>query len=201
MLMSQPVNHHYLPVFYLRQWCNADGKVVRYYRPHKDVVASPIAPDNTGYEPFLYTLPGNPPGKEQVIETEFMGPAVDEPASRALKVLIERDREKMTAEMRVAWTRFLMAMRLRDPNSIGEVHALAQRLLKDNLLKNPEEYLRLRLESDPRNAYDWMQMNRPDVLENLGKLFLPGLIDHEKIGDRIINMHWSTFDLSASSVT
>ena len=94
--MSNPINHHYLPVFYLRQWCSANRKVVRNHRPYKDVVASPIAPDKTGYEPFLYTLLGYPPGKEQVIETEFMGPHVDEPASRAWKILIARDRSTMT---------------------------------------------------------------------------------------------------------
>lgn len=71
--VSHPINHHYLPVFYLRQWCDANGKVVHYYRPYKDIVASPIAPDNTGYEPRLYTLHGYPPEEAQVIETEFMG--------------------------------------------------------------------------------------------------------------------------------
>ena len=63
--MSRPTNHHYLPVFYLRQWCNANGKVVRYHRPYKDVIASPIAPDNTGCEPGLYTLHGYPPEKRR----------------------------------------------------------------------------------------------------------------------------------------
>jgi hypothetical protein len=61
--MSHPINHHYLPVFYLRQWRNANGKVIRYHRPYKDVVASPIAPNNTGYEPGLYTLHGLPARK------------------------------------------------------------------------------------------------------------------------------------------
>jgi hypothetical protein len=105
--MSLPINHHYLPVFFLSQWCNAVGKVVRYYRPCKAVVASPIAPENTGYEPGLYTLFGYPPDKAQAIETEFMGPHVDGPASKALKILIAPDFSGMTDEMRVDWTRFL----------------------------------------------------------------------------------------------
>jgi hypothetical protein len=184
--MNQPINHHYLPVFYLRRWCNADGKVVRYYRPHTKVVAAPISPASTGYEPFLYSLPGHPPGKEQVAEKELMAPAVDEPASLALNVLIARDWSKLTVDMRVAWTRFLMSMRLRDPHSLAEVSALARSVLKANLLKDPEEYLSERKEYDPPALFGWIEKNAPHVLETVGKLFLPGLIDHEEVGNHII---------------
>jgi hypothetical protein len=198
--VSHPINHHYLPVFYLRQWCNANGKVVRYHRPHKAVVTSPIAPDNTGYEPRLYTLLGYPPEKAQAIETEFMGPHVDEPASRALKILIACDGSRMTEEVRVWWTRFLMAMRLRDPHSLAERSTLARNLLKDELLADPQ-YLALRKETDPPNGYEWLEKEHPRFLENIGKLFLAHFINHQKIGDHIINMRWATIDLSTSAVS
>jgi hypothetical protein len=29
------VDHHYLPQFYLREWCDSDGKVVRYWHTPK----------------------------------------------------------------------------------------------------------------------------------------------------------------------
>jgi hypothetical protein len=198
--MSHPINHHYLPVFYLRQWRNANGKVIRYHRPYKDVVASPIAPNNTGYEPGLYTLHGYPPERAQAIETEFMGPHVDEPASRALKILVARDFSGMTDEMRVAWTRFLMAVRLRDPHALTEQSTLARNLLKDDLLVDPE-YQSLRKDTDPPNAYEWVQKEHPRFLENIGKLFLTRMINHQKIGDHIINMCWARIDLSASAVS
>jgi Protein of unknown function (DUF4238) len=197
--VSHPINHHYLPVFYLSQWCTTDGKVIRYYRPHKDVVASPIAPDNTGYEPGLYTLFGYPSEKAQVIETEFMGPHIDEPASRALKVLIA-DVSRMTDELRVAWTRFLMSMRLREPHSLAEHGSLARNMLRNDLMADPQ-YLALRKETDPPSGYEWIEEHRPEFIENIGKLFLPRLIDHKKIGEHIINMHWVRIDLSASNVS
>src|SRR5260370_27643245 len=86
--MSEPINHHYLPVFYLRQWCNAAGKVMRYYRPHRNVVASPITPENTGYEPSLYSLDRYQPEHRQAIDKQFFCPIVDEPAPHALAVLV-----------------------------------------------------------------------------------------------------------------
>jgi hypothetical protein len=198
--VSHPINHHYLPVFYLRQWCDANGKVVRCYRPYKDVVASPIAPDNTGYEPRLYTLHGYPPEEAQVIETEFMGPHVDEPASRALKILLSREGSSMTEEMRVEWTRFLMAMRLRDPHSLAEHGTLARNLLRNELLADPQ-YLALRKETDPPNGYEWLEKEHPRFLDNIGKLFLARFINRGEIGDHIINMRWSTLDLTRSAVS
>ena len=83
--MNDPINHHYIPVFYLRQWCDAAGKVTRYYRPNVEVVASLITPENTGYEPHLYTLDGYPADQKQWIEKHYMGPAVDDPASKVLQ--------------------------------------------------------------------------------------------------------------------
>jgi len=79
--MNEPINHHYLPVFYLKQWCGDDGKVVRYYRPYREVVPSTVIPDNTGYEPNLYTLEGFPTDLRASIETHYMGPEIDQPRS------------------------------------------------------------------------------------------------------------------------
>jgi hypothetical protein len=77
--MSQPRHHHYLPVFYLQRWADVRGRVWRYYRPRECVVASDVAADHTGYEEWLYTLPGT--AKPQMIETEFFSP-VDNGAAK-----------------------------------------------------------------------------------------------------------------------
>ena len=79
--MNEPINHHYLPVFYLEQWCGDKGKVVRYYRPYRKVVAAPISPDYTGYEPYLNTLEGFPPDLRASIETHYMTPEIRRPRS------------------------------------------------------------------------------------------------------------------------
>lgn len=199
--MNEPINHHYLPIFYLRRWCNSDGKVTHYYRPHNAVVASPITPKHTGYEPRLYSLPGHPPGKEQILETEFMAKAVDEPASKALTALIDGDALSMTEEMRIAWTRFLMAMNLRSPHSLVHISSSAHDIVQTNLTANPEEYMAIKSHDDPPNFYDWLQENAPHYLKNVGKMFLPGLIDNENIGDHLINMKWMKLELANSSFT
>lgn len=46
-----------------------------------------------------------------------------------------------------------------------------------------------------------MQKEHPRFLENVGKLFLTRAINHQKIGDHIINMRWARIDISASAVS
>jgi hypothetical protein len=199
--MSEPINHHYIPIFYLNRWCNSDGKVIHYYRPHKAVVASPITPKHTGYEPRLYSLPGHPPGKEQILETDFMAKAVDDPAAKALAAFVDGDASSMTEEMRIAWTRFLMAINLRSPHSLAHVTSSAHDIVQTNLTEKPEEYLAIKSEDDPPNFYEWLQENAPHYMKNVGKLFLPGLIDNEDVGDYLINMKWMKLPLSSSQIT
>ena len=59
--MSDPEKHHYLPVFYLKQWAALDGRGIGCYPPKREVIARPIAPKNTGYEHGLYSLDGYNP--------------------------------------------------------------------------------------------------------------------------------------------
>lgn len=196
--MSEPINHHYLPVFYLRGWCGADGRLIRFHKPHTTLIASPIAPRATAYEPFLYSLEGCPEPLRQDIEKRYFSALVDKPASLGIKVLISREKEKLTPELRTAWTRFLMAMRLRTPEMVKKISEVALRHLEDNLARDPEGYSAIRKAHDPPTAIEWMQKHSAPILENIGKLFLPGLIENEKIGNALINMKWATVDLSTS---
>jgi hypothetical protein len=199
--MSEPINNHYLPVFYLQHWCNADGKVVRYYRPHREVVASPIAPANTGYEPRLYWLDGYPPAQRAWLEQHFMGPAVDDPASRAMRVLLEQKTPNPSDEVRSDWTRFIMSLALRDPATMKKNVFEAQQGLIAKLSEKPEEYQALRGPDDPFTFTEWVEINMPQVLPNIGKLFLPDFIENQELGTIIVRMRWAVFNLTRSGVT
>lgn len=198
--MSQPKNHHYLPVFYLSRWCGKDGKITRYYRPFDKVVASPITPDNTGYEPFLYSFEGVTAERRQMLETEFFTPHVDTPASKALAILLDRTPESPTT--RIDWTRFLMAMRLRNPKALEEVHELSASAIRSQMSDPADkEYLAVKETGDPDTLLEWVEINLPNVLSNAGKIFLPDMIDHEEVGGHIVRMKWRAINFSAAGRT
>jgi hypothetical protein len=89
-------------------------------------------------------------------------------------------------------------MQLRSPFSLEEVERLADQQLRINLGPD-KEYDDVRKPDDPETIYDWTAKNEPHVLANAHKQFLPGLIDHDDLGSYLVNMHWSTIDLSEAS--
>jgi hypothetical protein len=38
--MSHPRDHHFVPVFYLQQWANQDGKLIEYSRPYRNKIVA-----------------------------------------------------------------------------------------------------------------------------------------------------------------
>src|SRR5262249_23512187 len=146
---NQPIDQHYIPVFYLNQWCDPAGKVVRYYRPRKEVIASPITPKSTGYEPQLYALDGYPDDQKQWIEKHYMGPVVDEPASKALRILLARKNSDLTPETRTDWVRFLMSLSLRNPEAVANTDAEMRTGLTAKFSQHSDWYEANKAPNDP----------------------------------------------------
>jgi hypothetical protein len=199
--MTEPIDHHYIPVFYLSQWCDPTGKVVRYYRPRKEVIASPITPKSTGYETQLYTLNGYPDEQKQWIEKHYMGPVVDEPASKALRILLAHNNLNLPLETRTDWVRFLMSLSLRNPEAVANSNAEMRAGLADKFSQHRDWYEANKKANDPQTFVEWVQNNIPLVLENSGKLHLPDFIENPDIGTVLIQMRWFTFDLGSSAFT
>lgn len=192
--MSEPEKHHYLPVFYLKQWANREGKIIRYYRPRPNdkVVTHTISPKNTGYERGLYGLEGvAPEAGRNSIEKDFMSPVVDDPAARALEVLIQRGNSKLTPEHRQAWIRFVMSLHVRNPDQVAHVVSMFKNHFRSlNDLPGDPEYDAVRGNQDPPTLFEWVEQNAPVTFSHSGKKLLPHIIMNPETGDAIIRMHW-----------
>jgi hypothetical protein len=66
---------------------------------------------------------------------------------------------------------------------------------------NPEEYEAARGADDPPTFVEWIQVNDPYRLNNIGKEMLPALIENEKVGTIMMQMRWFVFDLVSSGIT
>jgi hypothetical protein len=86
-MMPREPDHHYIPIFYLKQWTDPESrKLVEYCSRHEGVVARQTFPAGTGYVPGLYKDPTARLGEEYVIETKLMS-SIDDRAARALHEL------------------------------------------------------------------------------------------------------------------
>ncbi len=116
--------HHYIPVFYLRQWAT-NGRLIEFSRPYRSVVkARPTSPEGTGYVRGLNVMKGLPPESAEQFETVVMR-NVDSLAADALRQLLSGDEDlKWAPKPRSAWTRFLVSLLLRTPGPYPEIRPI-----------------------------------------------------------------------------
>ena len=201
MIDEQPIDHHYLPIFFQTPWTNNQNKIIKYSRPHKKIVWSSISPEYTGFEEHLYSLVdrfGNP---NALIEKEYFS-KIDSRASLVHRKILDGQLENLSPTERSYWTTFAMSLLLRNPYSLSEIEKTLNKVLIKNL-SNPEDpsYLAEKGIDDPETAYDWLIERAPHVLINANKVILPELIEHDNVGNHFINMKWATLDLSAAGHT
>jgi hypothetical protein len=196
--VTEPIKHHFLPVFYLRGWCDsATGQLIQYSRPYRDVIAEPRSPKATGFEPFLYTMEGLPDAQKQTIEKDYMAAKVDDPAARALRVLLGTNTSALTESLRAAWTRFMLASLHRRPAAVAEIGDTFKSTLRQNLLAD-SSYETDRQEGDPPTRFEWLEKHHPHLIDDAAKEMVVRATENDRIGNIIINMQWSTLDMSAS---
>jgi hypothetical protein len=101
--------HHYIPVFYLKQWADADGRLLKFTRPYGDTIKhEPTSPKKTGYERGLYRVPNVPEHLAEIIEEKFMK-TMDDLASEVLREFNANVQHGWTLARKEAWSRFTVA--------------------------------------------------------------------------------------------
>src|SRR5664279_5682343 len=142
--------HHYISVFYLKQWTNRNGRLIEYSKPFRQVEARPTSPKGTGYVRGLYRLPNVPSDKAELVETIYMK-VVDDAAARALQVILD-DKDgisQLSERMMRDWARFLHCFMLRNPEYVSAMSKLLAENVGDYVDEIKDRYLAERTPSDP----------------------------------------------------
>jgi hypothetical protein len=115
--------HHYIPVFYLKQWRDSTKRVIEFSRPYKSIVKTRnVDPDGTGYVRGLYRMPGVADEHAEIIEQTFFK-RVDDQAAIALQKLLKTDLMGWSLELRKSWTLFLLSLFMRSPKIVADALA------------------------------------------------------------------------------
>jgi hypothetical protein len=174
--------HHYIPVFYLKQWMNSRNNVCEYSRPYDVVKPRWPTPDGTGYERGLYAINDPDANVVNAVEDMFLKPS-DGAASDALQCLLREAPFTRQDRMRHAWTRFVMSLLIRYPEAISR--------MKTDLRKNVETmYLKTRKPEEPPTFAEYeAKLGTNELARVHGKLIMDLMLD-SKMGRYIFNMHW-----------
>lgn len=189
--MSEPIDHHFVPVFYLKRWSGRDGKVAVYARKGGRLIVSRLSPRSTGFEPELYSLDRVEPSMRQAVEKEFFGKMIDDRAAIPLDVMVTRGHLGLTLTDRVILSHFLMSLRARHPDGVKRARDEGPAELRRHLELHPEEYERLRGPGDPPTLAAAAERFMPARVANFGINALQAVICHPKVGGRLFDGKWA----------
>ncbi len=197
--MTGDQDHHYVPIFFQQVWCDARGKLMVYSRKNGRVVASPLAPRSTGYEPNLYSLDNTLPECKHFIEEKFMT-KIDTQAAAVVKKIREGSFKSLTSEDRSNFARFLLSLRARHPSAVELAKHRGREELLKHLARDPEEYAAVKGEAAATTLIEWTQQNIPQLIENFGLWNLPAVIVNDTVAERVWSMPWWLHDVRAANV-
>jgi hypothetical protein len=186
--MSKEGNHHYIPIFYLKQWAGSDEKICEYKRRHHGVLPKRVFPAATGYVRGLYSIEDTDPEVVNAIETKFLMPA-DGLAAEALRDLVLDRPFKEPARMRHSWTRFVLSLMIRYPEAIAEM----KRQLRENVIKM---YLATKKEHEPATFAEYEAQQGTNELARLHGKLMMDLMQDSRMGRLIFGMHWGVLRFS-----
>lgn len=188
--------HHYIPVAYLKNWMNAEGKICQYSKPYDErVVAKSKHPSGTGYIRGLYEFSGVQDQQlRDALEHEFMRP-VDTRAAELLQEMVAGEQTMNNVEKRSSWTTFLLSLMFRMPEDI-KFHK--ERYLRDWFKADPKRrkhYKKLWRPGMPNRVEDVIVRMDPQEIEWRALDALVPLMTNPHIGEFMNRMQWGTFTL------
>lgn len=196
------MDHHFVPVFLLRQWTvgSSDGRLQTFRLDLPHAPTKRFKPKATGYEPDLFALtkPTVAGVDQQAVETRLLQ-AVDDTAATARQKLDTEGLQSLSLQQRVHWVRFLMSLRVRRPPFVDHLKREATEILRKNLAADPEEYESVRGNAAEATLEEWAEAKFPGLVENIGMASMfSKLVLNPKIGNRLLNLRWWLLDLSPS---
>ena len=196
-ISNKPRDHHYIPVLYLKQWCELDKKLVEYTVKQGHFIAKPVGPKGTGFQTDLYAFPELPPEMAQHMEDVFLKYA-DNTASLALQKLLTGDGH-WTSELRSGWSRFLISLLIRHPDIMLELRAGAVASWKRTAPSSQARYEELKEPHFPATFDEYVSTVDPLIPVKVTLNAIVKAFDNQRLGTQINGMHWAVIDLSKAS--
>ncbi|RRH92933.1 DUF4238 domain-containing protein [Mesorhizobium tamadayense] len=191
---NEPNKHHFLPVFYLKEWAGADGKIVQFSRPNlRDGLVKPLRrhPSAVGYIDRLYAAEGLPEKVSNLFETEFTRP-VDTEAAAAMRRLMRGQFDvDATPKEVVAWIKFMLSLMMRMP---ADIKRLKHYVKHDWFSDRPSLeaiFKRSGMQGNPQTVEDYQRLLGPTFYERAAMVALSGMIQAEVAIRAVGDLQWT----------
>jgi Protein of unknown function (DUF4238) len=195
--MSIPLDHHFIPAFFLSQWTDVNEKLVEYTIKHDKLIPKPIGPRGTGFQPHLYSFSELPPDEAQFIEKVFFNFA-DRVAADALANHITKTPTPWTVDLVSAWSRFVIALHLRHPDAMPGLRVAVKSIWNGSGAAYQADYEAIKKPEDPPTFDEYLAARDPLAPSKMHVNMIVKAFDNEYLGKHVNNMMWGVIDVSAS---
>lgn len=178
------MNHHFVPQFVLRRWCNEAGKLQSFRIVHGRVACRATTPEYTGFEPRLYAIFSKVFGiDEDHLEKKLFGP-IDSNGAVALAKIEQGG--GLSEDDHIAWAFFLSSLRLRQPDMLAHLRndgmAMMKRFLAEGDATLPKGW---------PSSEQWLEAHHPGIMEAQALTsWLARIILRNEMTDRFAGLHW-----------
>jgi hypothetical protein len=187
---GQGDKHHYIPVFYSKEWAGPDERVCEYSRPFDVVKPRRVHPDGTGYVRGLYTVPRNDPHVSEFIEREFLK-VTDNGAACVLQMFKLGKEITWTTDTRSAWSRFIVSLMVRNPEYVARFAAEVVGFFDpDSSSEVNERYRAIKRPEDPETYAEYIALTGHPA-GRASAIAMQKVIDSPLMGGHLNQMRWS----------
>jgi hypothetical protein len=197
--MSDPRDHHFIPAFYLKNWAGSDGKLIEHAVRRGRIISKRVGPRATGFERDLYAFPDLSKADAQFLERIYFDYA-DRVADAALKIQITDPTVGWTTDLVTAWSRFILGIHLRHPDSMPELRAGAAAVLDTSGVEFQAGYESIRKPTDPATFEEYIAAKDPLTKIKMQVNLIVKALDNEFICSNMNQMIWGVVDLSGAGI-
>lgn len=191
--MQAAKKHHYLPVFYLKQWALQPGeRVVEFSRPFgPEVKPRRVHPSGTGYVNRLYASELNGTVVWDM-EREFFSP-VDSRAADAMRKLING--AGLSDADRQAWATFVVSLMCRMPEDVPAVREMRKQVI---LMFAPafRRFFDASRPAEETRTFDQLTTEVMETVPEKALITLKRIITNEKLIEMLCDMRWTVVSLT-----
>lgn len=135
-MKNNPIDHHYVPVFYLKRWVSGSEKKLWYYQKNVNgkIVEGKVGPKSTGFEPNLNTLISKEfsgINNEEIFIIEKKLANLDSEASKVLNKMIGTGIPSLSDQEKRTWLNFVLLLFERNSDRIKTIENEGEKILKD----------------------------------------------------------------------
>lgn len=177
-------------MFYLQQWGdpNQGGQLYEYCRRYRGVEPRLTHPAGTGYYRGLYAFDKLNDEAKNFLEEVFFKKS-DDQASVALQRLLKCDVD-LDATLKSAWSRFIMTLFYRNPETIQRLREKVATGLPSTLSKLKAAWETARRESDPPTFEEYAAAVPDHDIEQATLMVLQKIMDSARVGQHLNDMTW-----------